>query len=109
MLPDPIVGTYTDTCVSVRERAFARYYHPATTLFPPPSNSKFCMKPWTVLTITFRSMHRRWVNRGGPVSLEYHMNDIEGVVLNHCSERGQNYSAPPSNESTSHPEEVKHD
>ena len=36
MPPDP----RTLTC----ECAFARYYHPATILFPP--NSKSCMKPW---------------------------------------------------------------
>ena len=36
----PLVGTHTHACVSVCEHAFARYYHPATTMFPPPSKLK---------------------------------------------------------------------
>ena len=44
MPPDP---PSRHTHLHVRERAFARYYHPVTMLFPP--NSKSCMQPWYFL------------------------------------------------------------
>ena len=43
MPPDP-PSRHAHISISVCERAFAHYYHPATILFPP--NSKYCMKPW---------------------------------------------------------------
>ena len=46
MPPDP---PSRHTCLRVCEGAFARYYHPATILFPP--NSKSCMKPWTAKSL----------------------------------------------------------